>query len=160
MCHILQTTWTSTAIHPFPHPTQSLTDLCSNTSVPSPFPFHILILITLLIIPTILILIVLLVILTLLLPLVIIAAACCCPSSAHCHTPTASHMCPSSRCWHPPERCHSMPINELTGLILKWEALLQLKYSSDIPWMSGQTPHDGCSVFHYRTTHAQLGRVF
>ena len=75
-----------------------------------------LILITLPVIPT-------------LLPLVIIAASCCHPSSTHCHTPAASHVNPSSRHLHPPCKVSLQPINELAGLVLKWEALLQLNIS-------------------------------
>ena len=65
----------------------------------------------------------------------------------------------------------TQPINELTGLVLKWEALLWLEYFSDIPQTSGQTLHDGCGIlqvrwtweiqcFHYQTTCAQLSPVF
>ena len=131
MCHMLQTTW-------------SPTDLRSNTSFPSPVPSPILIWACG---PTPL-------------PGKSWTPQAPCPSHPHhppchphttppchhccfllsslLHTPVASHAHPSSRCLHPPCKVLLQPINELAGLILKWEALLQLKYFSDIPQMSGR----------------------
>ena len=88
-----------------------------------------------------------------------------CPSHPHhppCHlhaTPPCHHCCfllpsflhtlphpccfacvPLLQTFTPPCKVSLQPINELAGLVLKWEALLQLKYFSDIPRTSCRTP--------------------
>ena len=64
---------------------------------------------------------------------------CCCLSPSLLHT--LPHPCcfahvPLLQMLAPPCKVLLQPINELAGLILKWEALLQLEYFSNIPQMS------------------------